>query len=98
MLSKPSRPSPSSEKIVSISSEPVKKAEMKAPGKPATMISIAFRKTWPYSTLRSVSPLARAVVTYCLRISSRKEFLVSSVVVAKAERDSAINGRVRCQK
>jgi hypothetical protein len=32
MLSKPSRPSPSSEKIVSISSEPVKKAEMNAPG------------------------------------------------------------------
>ena len=38
---------PSSEKMVSISSEPVKKAWMKAPGKPAMISSMALRNTWP---------------------------------------------------
>jgi hypothetical protein len=45
--SKPSRPSPSSEKITSISSEPVNRMPMKAAGKPAMTISMALRKTWP---------------------------------------------------
>ena len=39
-----------------------------------------------------------AVITYCLRISSRNEFLVSSVMVAKAPSAIAISGNVRCQK
>lgn len=47
MERKPSSPSPSSEKMFSINSEPVKKAEMKAPGKPAMTISMALRNTWP---------------------------------------------------
>ncbi|MCY1247069.1 hypothetical protein D9M72_603620 [compost metagenome] len=84
--------------MYSIKSEPVKKAEMKALGNPAMMISIALRKTWPYSTWRSLRPLARAVVTYCFLISSMNEFLVSSVVVAKAESKSVISGSVMCQK
>ena len=42
--------------------------------------------------------LGRAVITYCLRISSRNEFLVRKAVVAKAESAIAINGSTRCQK
>ena len=45
-----------------------------------------------------VQPLARAVSTYCLRISSRNEFLVSSDIVAKAASAIEISGKVRCQK
>ena len=41
------RPNPSSENIVSISKLPVKKTLTKAAGKPATTVSIAFRKTCP---------------------------------------------------
>ncbi|MGC4002198.1 MAG: hypothetical protein QM811_03240 [Pirellulales bacterium] len=41
------RPRPSSEKTFSISSAPVKKAQMKAPGNPAMTISMALRNTWP---------------------------------------------------
>ena len=44
---------------------------------------MALRKTCPRARARSARPLARAVSTYCLRISSRKEFLVSIVSVAK---------------
>jgi hypothetical protein len=46
-LSKLSNPSPSSEKIVSINSEPAKKALTKAPGNPAMTSSIALRKICP---------------------------------------------------
>src|ERR1700676_1369945 len=53
---------------------------------------------WLYSTCRSLQPLARAVITYCLRISSRNEFLVSNVMVAKAPSAIEISGRVMCQK
>ena len=84
--------------LISISSAPEKNAWMKAPGKPAITISMALRKTCPYSTWRSVQPLARAVITYCFLISSRNEFLVSSVMVAKAPSPIAIKGNVRCQK
>ncbi len=84
--------------MVSISSEPVKKAPTNAPGKPAITISIAFRKMCPYSTRFSPQPFARAVITYCLRISSRNEFLVSIVVVVKAPSAIANSGSVRCQK
>ena len=45
--SKPSRPIPSSEKMISISSEPVKKIDTNAAGKPAMTISMALRNTWP---------------------------------------------------
>ena len=85
-------------KIVSIRSEPAKNAPMNAPGKPAMTISMALRNTCPYSTWCSVSPLARAVITYCFLISSRNEFLVRKVVVAKADSDMAIIGSTRCQK
>src|SRR3977135_179326 len=37
-------------------------------------------------------------MTYCLRISSRNEFLVSSVMVAKAPSAIEISGSVMCQK
>ncbi|MCY1561284.1 hypothetical protein D9M68_985190 [compost metagenome] len=60
---KPSRPSPSSEKMVSIKSEPPKKAPMKAAGKLAMISIMALRNTCRYSTWFSVSPLARAVRT-----------------------------------
>ena len=59
---------------------------------------MALRKMWPYSTWLLLQPLARAVSTYCLRISSRNEFLVSSVMVAKADSAIEMIGSVRCQK
>ena len=40
----------------------------------------------------------RAVCTYAFLISSRKEFLVSSVVVAKEPSTRAVTGRVMCQR
>ena len=69
---------------------------MKAAGKPATISSIALRNTWPYSTRRSPAPLARAVTTYCLRISSRKQFLVSIVSPAKPPTTRAVVGSTMC--
>ena len=55
-------PMPGQEKIVSITKEPPI-----SPGsaRPAMVTSgrSALRKTWPQRTARSVSPLARAVVT-----------------------------------
>ncbi|MNT58312.1 hypothetical protein D3C72_1957390 [compost metagenome] len=92
------RPRPSREKITSTSSEPVKKIPMKAEGKPAITSSMALRNTWPYSTRWLVRPLALAVITYCLLISSRKLFLVSRVMVAKLPITSAVTGSARCQK
>ena len=74
----------------------MKSTPMKAAGKPATTISIALRKTWPYSTRRSVRPLARAVSTYCLWISSRKEFLVRKVSVVKPPITMAPIGSAMC--
>ena len=79
-------------------SEPPKNTPINTAGKPAITISIALRKTWPYNTLRSDRPLARAVTTYCFLISSRKLFLVSNVSVAKAEMVEASTGSVMCQK
>ena len=46
----------------------------------------------------SDNPFARAVITYCLRISSKNEFFVSSVRVAKAEIVEASTGSDMCQK
>ncbi len=37
-------------------------------------------------------------MTYCFLISSKKEFLVSSVRVAKLEMVEARTGKVMCQK
>jgi hypothetical protein len=48
--------------------------------------------------IKAEQPLARAVSTYCLRISSRKQFLVKIVSIAKAPIPMAISGSVRCQK
>ena len=48
----------------------VNKIPINALGKPAMTMSMALRKTWPYNTFFCVNPLARAVVTYCLLISS----------------------------
>ena len=44
------------------------------------------------------APLARAVITYCLRISSRKVFLVSMVITANAPATEAVTGKVICQR
>ena len=84
--------------MTSVSSEPVNKMPMKALGKPAIMISMAFRKMWPYSTRRSLKPFARAVTTYCLVISSRNEFLVRSVRPANPPITSEKMGSAKCQK
>ncbi|MNN27047.1 hypothetical protein D3C81_1405700 [compost metagenome] len=92
------RPRPSRLKITSISKEPVKKMPMNAEGKPAITSSMALRNTWPYSTRGRLRPLALAVTTYCLLISSRKLFLVSKVMVAKLPMTSAVIGSTRCQK
>jgi len=45
-----------------------------------------------------VSPFERAVTTYCLLISSRKEFLVSMVRLAKPPTTSAVTGSMMCQR
>ena len=81
-----------------MSSDPVKNAPMKAPGKPVTSGISALRKTCLYSTARSDSPLARAVSTYCRRISSRKVFLVSIVVTAKLPTTIAVTGSAMCHR
>ncbi|MNP56092.1 hypothetical protein D3C76_1507900 [compost metagenome] len=92
------RPRPSREKITSISKEPAKNTLMNAWGMPDTTNSIALRNTWPYSTRRSLMPLARAVTTYWRVISLRKEFLVRIVSVANPPITSAVTGNTRCQK
>ncbi len=71
---------------------------MKAAGKPVTMGMSALRNTCFHSTCRSLRPLARAVITYCLRISSRNAFLVSMAVTAKLPSTMAVTGRVMCQR
>ena len=86
------------EKITSMKSDPVKKMLMNAAGKPAMTRSIAFLNTCLRRTFLSVSPFARAVMTYCLLISSRNEFFVRNVRVAKPPIVSATMGRTRCQK
>ena len=71
---------------------------MKAAGKPVTMGMSALRNTCFHITWRSLKPLARAVVTYCLRISSKNAFLVNMVVTAKLPSTIAITGSVMCHK
>src|SRR2546426_2001398 len=66
-----------------MSSDPVKNAATKAAGKPVMIGIIALRNTWRQSTRRSSTPFARAVITYCLRISSSTEFFVRMVMTAK---------------
>jgi hypothetical protein len=95
--SKPSRPSPSSEKIVSISSEPEEERRDEGAGEAGDDDQHRVAEHMAIQHLRSVSPLARAVITYCLRISSRNEFLVSSVRWRRPHRQ-AISGSARCQK
>ncbi len=70
---------------------------MNAAGNPATISSIALRNTWPYSTRVSDAPFARAVTTYCLRISSRKQFLVRIVRLANPPATRAMVGSTMCQ-
>ena len=81
-----------------MSKEPVKNAPMKAAGKPVTMGISALRITCFHSTWFSGRPLARAVSTYCLRISSRKEFLVSMAVTAKLPNTMAVTGSAMCHR
>ena len=71
---------------------------MNADGKPVTKGIIALRNTCFQSTLSSLKPLALAVITYCLRISSIKEFLVSMVITAKLPNTDAVIGKTKCQK
>ena len=56
---------------------------MNAAGNPAMMIASRYGRH-ARKAPSSVRPFARAVITYCLLISSKKEFLVSIVRVAKA--------------
>ena len=58
----------------------------------------ALRNTCLYSTCFSLKPLARAVSTYCLRISSRNEFFVSTAVTAKLPSTMAMMGSVMCHR
>jgi hypothetical protein len=81
-----------------MSSDPVKKAATKAAGKPVMMGIIALRNTCRQRTLRSSTPFARAVITYCLRISSRTEFFVRMVITAKPPITIALTGSAMCQK
>ncbi len=72
---------------------------MNAAGKPVTISGIsALRNTCFHSTRRSDKPFARAVSTYCLRISSRKVFFVSIVMTAKLPTTDAITGNVMCHR
>ncbi|MNY31381.1 hypothetical protein D3C86_1655430 [compost metagenome] len=71
---------------------------MNAAGKPVTSGINALRNTCFQSTRRSARPLARAVSTYCLRISSRNAFLVSMVMTAKLPTTDAVIGSTRCQR
>ena len=84
--------------MVSIIKDDPKKTEINMPGNPAMIMSIAFLKTCPYKTLFSLKPFAFAVITYCFFISSKKEFFVSNVRVAKAEIVEARTGKAICQK
>ena len=59
---------------------------------------MALRNTCRHSTVRSSTPLARAVSTYCLRISSSTEFLVRIVITAKPPSTIAVTGSAMCQK
>ena len=58
----------------------------------------ALRNTCFHSTRRSDKPFARAVSTYCLRISSRNAFLVSIVITAKFPTTEATTGNVMCHR
>ena len=71
---------------------------MNAAGKPVTKGINALRMTWRYSTRFSLKPLARAVSTYCLRISSRNAFLVNMVMTAKEPSTLAVTGKAMCHK
>jgi hypothetical protein len=86
------------EVVVEEIKEPVKNEPMKAAGKPVTKGIKALRITCFHSTLFSLKPLARAVNTYCLPISSKNAFLVSMVVTANAPNTLAVMGMAMCHK
>ncbi len=71
---------------------------MNAPGKPTISGSSALRNTCFHNTRRSDKPFARAVSTYCLRISSRNAFFVSIVITAKLPTTDATIGNVMCHR
>ena len=71
---------------------------MNAAGKPAIDQQHRVAEDVAVEHAALVRPLARAVSTYCLLISSRKQFLVSIVSVAKPPITSAVIGRAMCQK
>ncbi|MNP83390.1 hypothetical protein D3C76_1823200 [compost metagenome] len=71
---------------------------IKVAGKPAITSSMALRKMCFHRMRSSLTPLARAVTTYCLRISSRKAFLVNMVRAAKPPITVASTGRVMCHR
>ena len=84
--------------MISTSKAEVNRMPMNAAGNPAMISSIALRNTWRYSTRCSLAPFARAVTTYCLRISSMKMFLVRIVSVAKPPTTSAVVGNTMCHR
>ena len=64
----------------------------------AITINIELRKTWPYNTRFGLKPFALAVSTYCLFISSRKEFFVNIVKPAKPPMTIDVTGSTMCHK
>jgi len=88
---------PSRENSVSMSSDPVKKAPMNAAGRPVMIGIRALRNTCFQRTFFSGTPLARAVSTYCLRISSSTEFLTSMVITANPPTTMAVTGSAICR-
>ena len=62
--------------------ELVNKIANNVAGRPAIIISMALRKICRYKTCFEFKPLARAQITYCLLISSIKEFLTKNVSAA----------------
>ena len=60
--------------------------------------SLRIEKQACAALLMLLSPLALAVRTYCLRISSRNAFLVSMAVTAKLPNTMAMTGSVMCHR
>ena len=71
---------------------------MNAPGKTGDDDQHGIAEDVTVENLTLVEPLGAGGRDILLLISSMKEFLVSSVVVANADINSVISGRVMCQK
>ncbi len=98
MASYPSSPKPLSEKITSISSDPVNSILINRVGKPATTISMAFRKdVFVKNLVLCQSFGARCQNIWFVDFPSRNEFFVSIVRLANPPITIAVTGKVICQ-